>query len=79
MLLITNFYFLIFLHDVIHGRAYTIFLIDFYLPDFTIKHNTDYRKTGMVIRIEINVANMFARYISIAFLSTKPISSFSSP
>ena len=62
-----------------HGRASTIFLTDFYSPDFAIKHNTDYRKTEVVIRIEINVANMFGRYISIAFLSTKPISSFSSP
>lgn len=44
-----------------------------------INNNIDYRKTEVVIRIEINVANMFARYISIAFLSTKPISSFSSP
>ena len=62
-----------------HGRASTIFLNDFNSLDFAIKHNTDYRKAEVVIRIEINVANMFARYISIAFLSTKPISSFSSP
>ena len=53
-----------------HGRASTIFLNDFNSLDFAIKHNTDYRKTEVVIRIEINVANMFARYISIAFLST---------
>lgn len=51
-----------------HGRASTIFLTDFYSPDFAIKHNTDYHKTEVVIRIEINVANMFARYISLDVL-----------
>ena len=50
-----------------HGRASTIFLNDFNSLDFAIKHNIDYRKTEVVIRIEINVANMFADCISIAF------------
>ena len=50
-----------------HGRASTIFLNDFNSPDFAIKHNTDYCKSKIIIRIEINVANMFADCISIAF------------